>query len=393
MNLNKTDILLESKQNSRNSAVEWLKILGIVLIILSHVVQTLHDKNTYIGYKDYMLPLGNATSDPQELILNILRYSGCLGNTIFFVSSAWYLLDRKSASGKKILSMLVEIWIFSVLIMAIFSVAYPGTLDSKLVTKAFFPTTFSSNWYLTCYILFYAIYPFLNKIIYAMDQRTLLRCALTMSLLYIVLNYMHMLKWLGGTLFQKSELILWVTIYFCIAYMKLYLPELSKKKIFNWALILLGIGGNCIIVILANFRGLHTEFYSNKLLYWNTNCSPMLIMATIGMFNLARGFDFKNTVVNKISGLSLLIYIVHENTFVRIYLRPYIWQNIYKTFGYDHILMWTVIQVAVIFITTLLVCIIYKYTLQRLVNKLAELAYRVFCKIYKRLENALLKVK
>ncbi len=386
MELNQAAISPKNKRNSRNSAVECLKILGMVLIVLSHVVQTLHSGNTYVGYQDYVFPLGVATSDPKILILNILRYSGVFGNAIFFVSSAWYLLDSKTASGKKIVSMLVEIWSISVLIMAVFGVAHQGNLSLRLVIKALFPTTFSLNWYLTCYILFYAIHPFLNQVIGAMNRRTLLRCAVAMSTLYIFVNFVI------GEAFQTTNLILWVSVYFCMAYMKRCLYDASNRKLYNWLLILVGIGGNCLIVILTNFLGLHHIWhFSNQLLRWNENCNPFLIMAAIGMFNLARCSNFKNTLINKISGLSLLIYIVHENIFMRTYLRPYIWQRIYETFGYEHILLWTVIQVVVIFAASLIICSVYKLTLQKTVNKLSRITYRGFCKVYGLVEDFLMK--
>ncbi len=387
MEENKAAASPETKHNSRNSAVECLKIFGIILIILSHVVQTLSSENPYVGYQDYVLTLGNATTDSGILLLNLLRYAGAFGNTIFFICSAWYLLDSKKANGKKIVSMLLEIWVLSVVIMLMFKVFYPGNLDIKLMIKSLFPTTFSLNWYLTCYLLFYAIHPFLNRVIYAMNQRTLLRSALLLSMLYIFMNYVK------SGLFETSGVILWVAIYFCIAYMKLYLQNISKKKIYNWILIFLGIGGNCIIVILTNFLGLRIGFFNDKLLHWCHNCSPMLIMATIGMFNLVRDSNFKNTMMNKLSGFSLLIYIIHENIFIRTYLRPYMWQRIYEAFGYEHILLWIFIQVVVIFVACLIICVVYRFTLQKVVSWLSNRGFQLFCRIYEKIENVLIKIK
>lgn len=73
----------ESKKPVRNSGIECLKIAAIILIVVSHVVQTLSDKNTFIQYHDYLLDLLRATCSIQKLILSILEYSGLLGNTIF----------------------------------------------------------------------------------------------------------------------------------------------------------------------------------------------------------------------------------------------------------------------------------------------------------------------
>lgn len=67
----------------RNSSIELLKIVGIILIVISHVVQTLHSNNDYVIENDYILDISTATTNIQQLILTILRYSGSLGNSIF----------------------------------------------------------------------------------------------------------------------------------------------------------------------------------------------------------------------------------------------------------------------------------------------------------------------
>ena len=69
--------------NRRNSSIELLKVVGIILIVISHVVQTLHSNNDYVLANDYILDISMATRNIQQLILTILRYSGALGNSIF----------------------------------------------------------------------------------------------------------------------------------------------------------------------------------------------------------------------------------------------------------------------------------------------------------------------
>lgn len=123
------------------------------------------------------------------------------------------------------------------------------------------------------------------------------------------------------------------------------------------------------------FWGLHIDSVYNKLLYWNNNCNPFLFLASIGLFNLARNHHFVNTIINKISGLSLLVYLVHENHLVKIYLRPYIWQKIYTVFGYDYVVFWVFAQVLMIFVVSLMVCFIYKLTFKKITDLLASLAY------------------
>ena len=59
----------------RNSSIELLKIVGIILIVISHVVQTLHSNNDYVIKNDYILDISTATTNIQQLILTILRES------------------------------------------------------------------------------------------------------------------------------------------------------------------------------------------------------------------------------------------------------------------------------------------------------------------------------
>lgn len=84
---------IENKE--RNSAIELLKIIGIILIVMSHVAQTISYKNPYIPIYNYVIDLTHATSNIQHLILSMLRYGGAIGNTIFLVLCQIVLVNNK----------------------------------------------------------------------------------------------------------------------------------------------------------------------------------------------------------------------------------------------------------------------------------------------------------
>ncbi len=96
--------------SQRNSGIELLKIFAIVLIVLSHVMQTL-------WYNTDLKPEQN-TADMQRLMLVIFSYSGVIGNTIFFICSAWFLVDSKRNNKRKVLQMIADIWMVSVIILS-----------------------------------------------------------------------------------------------------------------------------------------------------------------------------------------------------------------------------------------------------------------------------------
>lgn len=371
--------------NRRNSSIELLKVVGIILIVISHVVQTLHSNNDYVIANDYILDISTATRNIQQLILTILRYSGALGNSIFFICSAWFLLDNDKVDKKKILHMLIDVWVISITILIAVYIIRGGNLQIKLIIKQILPTTFENNWYITCYLLFYPLHSFLNRLIKSMEQKTLLKSTLVLLFLYVGVNYI-----LSGRFFS-SQIILWTTLYFAIAYMKYYLADLSNNVKFNILIFGIGFVGNIGIVCLTNFLGLRFEIFSDELLRWNSNCSPLLLLMALSMFNIARSVRFENNIVNYISSLSLLIYIFHENLLLRTFYRPQMWNYVYKQFGYEDILIWTLILVVLVFSFGLITSIIYRNTMEKIVTIVCDWLYPISQKIYKKIESNILR--
>lgn len=374
-----------SNAQQRNSSVELLKVIGIVLIVISHVLQTLHNSIELSGVQDYVLDLSAATTNVQYLLLAMLRYGGIVGNTIFFVCSAWFLLDSKSASKKKILQLLLDIWVVSMVILGIVYLLRGGAIDSKLLVRQFLPTAFHNNWYMTCYLLFYPMHPYLNRLIGQLSQKALLRASLVLSVLYLGINF---LNFFGD--FFASQLILWVTIYFVIAYMKYYLPGLSGSV--KCSLVLFGIGflGTYGLILLTNFLGLHISRFQNDLLRWNVNWNPFVIIMAIGLLNLARSIHFESRTVNRIAKLSMLIYIIHENTLLGLYYRPLMWQWVYLHPGYQFILLWAFVLAAIVFAFALIAGFLYQSTLQKCTAKAVNRLYPLLQKSYGKLESWLL---
>ncbi len=378
------------KYKQRESGVELLKIFAILLIITNHVVQTLCEPNGYITYSDYLMDISHATRDAKQLILAMLRYSGVFGNTLFFVCSAWFLVDKQISNKRKICYMIADVWIFSIAFLGIALITNHGHVAVKLMIKELFPTTFANNWYITCYILFLLLYPWLNTIISKMTQPELFRSSILLALLYIVVNFIK------DRMFFTSALILWVAIYFVVSYIKFFMCSFSDNLKANVILALVGLVGNYGIIFLTNALGLKISFFSDKVLYWDKNCSPFLIMAAIGLFNIVRRPGWKNKWINGISKCSLLIYIIHENLLVRTYYRPALWQYIYVRFEggeYNHVLLWTFVQVLLIFVISLLISLLYKKFIQKYIHIICDKIVDKATVLYNRLEMRLLKIK
>lgn len=351
------------------------------------MTQTLSSENLDVAFQDYVILLGNATSDIQVIILMLLRQTGALGNTIFFTCSAWFLVGKTNKTSKKAFSLLGTVWSISILILCLYLAFYPSCLTAKDLIKQVLPTTFANNWYMTCYIIFLFIYPWLNKMIALTDQKQLLRIVLFSSALWIVADYFK------GDLFFPSSLILWVTIYFLVAYLKLYCGRMVASRKFGVMLLAIGILGYIAQVVVTNYVGLYLiGAFSDKVLRWSSNCCPFFLMIALGSMIIALQATYRIKIINYISGLSMIVYLFHENYLFRRYTRPAIWQYLYMNYGYAHVVMLDIAFAVVLFLLSLVVSTIYKETLYRFVVKASNRVYSILTRIYAYAERLIMKL-
>ena len=376
---------------ARQSGIELLKIIAILLIVLNHMVQTLTETNGLMPDTSYVVDICSNTTNIQTLILAILRSSGCVGNDIFVICSAWFLLDSSRCDKRKVSFLICNVWTVSVLIFFI-TLALGCDLDRDSTLKQFFPIGNSNNWFITCYILFFLIHPLLNRLIRDMSQKALLSVAAAMAFLYAIVNYFR--PWFFNYApYFMNDLIVWIMMYFVLAYVKLYLTDFQKNTRANAIGLLIGILGQALMIVLTNEAGLRISMLANKLQYWNYGGSPFIIMTAICSFNLMRRIQWKSRLVNFISGLSLLIYVIHENYIIVYNYRPWIFDYIHKTFGYDHIVLWVILLVPAIFILAAIISALYSVTIERLVKIVSDKIYDFLFKIWERASAAFMKLR
>jgi surface polysaccharide O-acyltransferase-like enzyme len=373
------------KNTMRNSSIEGLKIFAIILIILSHVLNTLLSNYGYIENPEYLLDLNMATSNLQFLICTLLSYLGEVGVNIFFICSVWFLLEKQECSIKKAFYIEGDSWTISVLILIFVLVIHPVTLSKTVILHQIFPTINLNNWYVTCYILLLLIYPILNKIIRFLNQKSLLKLSLGITVFYVILNTF----WDSNF---SSRIILWITFYFVIAYLKRYCPQLMSSRRINLIVLLSSIVILSGLVILTNFLGLHFSRFQYKNFFWYSSSSPFLFLIALTIFNLFKDSSFKNKCINKISSLTLYIYVIHENQLFRSIYRPRLWNAIYQRFGYSHILFWVFILTFLIFAFSLGLSYFYQIFLKNTVHEIWDRIYLICKKIYRCLERKILQI-
>ena len=350
----------------RNSNIELLKIFAMFMIVLNHMIQTLSSTNPYFCNNDYVLPLNHATLSVHQFLLSNMAYSGVLGNSIFFICSAYYLIDSRRVKPEKIWLLFFENLIMSIGILIVVYLLRNGDIEKDLVFRSLFPNIMSNNWYVTCYLLFYPIHPLLNAAVSSLTKRQHLLFVAVSSVLYMGITFIR------SDLLHNTTLITWIIIYFALAYIKIY----CKAFMENSKLILIVLSGtiigHLILMLVTNYLGIHYVFFEDKLLHWQKSNNPFIVGTAICLVMLATQKSFFSKMINQLSSLSLLVYIFHENILLRRYYRPLIFIWIHNVLSYEKIILWVLLATALVAIFSLVFSFVFDITVGKNLKHLLQ---------------------
>lgn len=183
------EIIKENSRNksSRNSGIDFLRAIAILLIIMSHSVPFYGDSS-----HPSFINLRMETTNIQILVLIAFVYFGQIGNSIFVIISSYYLLESSKVKKDKVLNIVIDTILFSLLFMILLLVC-GYDIGLKNIIKSFFPITFANNWFIGCYLLLYLIHPYLNIIIEGISRKELLGINVVGIFLYSIISF-----FLGG---------------------------------------------------------------------------------------------------------------------------------------------------------------------------------------------------
>ena len=352
-------------EKKRESGIELAKIIAMFMIVVSHIIMSVYDT----------MELKLATNNYKIILLqtaNTLFARG--GNTIYFITSCWFLSKKETNKKQKILFIILDVWVISILwFLPCFAMGIK--LNTKQIITEFFPTLFANNWYITCYIIFYLMYPYLNIIINNINKSQHFNIALFMFLAYFFLSFFK-----GGLLFNDDTLTFFIPCYFIITYIERYKESFTNNKKINVILLISSIAMQFLCILIINKLGLKFSIFKEKPLYFNRNGNFLTLIFAISMFNLFKSYKRSNKIINEISSLSLLQYAIHENILFRRLIRPNILKFYIIKYGEEKILLIVLISSIVLFVASGVIAFIYKHTIQKLTGKIAS-------KIYEKLKD------
>lgn len=367
----------------RNSSIELLRLVAMLMIVIGHTTSTVGGIADSIILSDYTIDLRNNTTEIWRFILILFEYFGSIGNAIFIVISSWFLTNSKKINYIKIVRMIVDVSIFSGIIMFMF-ILCGYKLPLVYMIKTMFSVTLSNYWFITCYILIYIIHPWINYIINSMTQRTLLKTVLILNVFYGIINFIfwHALEY--------SRLIGFLMIYFTVAYVKKYMKNHSSCFRWNMACLCSSIVGFFCLMVITNILGYSVSFCRNKMLHWTQFICPFFVAMGIASMNILTKIKCRfNKIINLCSSTIIYIYLIHENLLIRTYFRPQLFQYLYEKYGHNLIVLQVFTVAFLLYTFSMLIGLLYNFFIKDKLYSLIDVICSSGEKIFNDLINKL----
>ncbi len=297
----------------RSSNLELMRIISMFFIVLGHVFlfgKLLEVENKHLLLIYYFFEF--------ILIVHVNSYVLVTG----------YFQSNSTFKGKKIWNIISSSWFYRVVIMLVFILFGITTINKGQIIKDLLPITIDNYWFIKVYIILYLFSPFINKLIHNLKKDEFKNLILIGFIIFCITPYIT-----NSMFFENSGYTLYnfIYLYFLGAYLKKYpleknkhFKKMDKKKYRNIMLIIFFtcVTLNFILFCIAKYILPTDNSITNYLRQIILNSSiaysnPVIIIQTVAYFQLFLTFKFSSKIVNKISSLTLGVYFIHENNYIR----------------------------------------------------------------------------
>ena len=314
-------------EDKRNSNFELMRILSMFLIVFFHVI--VHGK---------VIENASASRGIQEIFTFLKIFTIVHVNSFILLSG--YYQSTSTFKQKQIWNLIAKVVFYELSIMALMMFCKVIPFDKNTLIIELFPIelVLNSYWFIKYYILLYCLSPFINNAINSFTKKTFQHLLIVLTIMSSLLPFLSGLNSMNNNGFTLYHFIY---LYLIGAYIRKYpLKDSYIGKAFSnnlWQLSLIII---MILSALSNYlllkAGISLHGINNTLDIISDNIqrtsimysNPFVIIQSISYFCLFETFKIKNKFINKIASLTIGIYLIHDNHFIR--------ENIYRWLKIDN---------------------------------------------------------
>lgn len=319
----------------RNSSVELFRIISMLIIIAHHYV-----------VNSGLLEVINESNHLEEndIFLLLFGWGGKTGINCFILVTGYYMCTSK-ITLKKYIKLLSERYFYAIVFFFIFLVTGYMTFSIKDFLKVLIPFFNISDGFVSCFLLFYLLIPFLNKLIRVLNEKEHAILLLILLFIYTILPS-----------FMKATVTFNYVTWFCVLYfIASFLRLYSKKRMENtrlWAAL-------TIISLLLSWTSVVLFAYIGKIIK-NTEITYFLVSDSNKVLALTTGITafmlFKNIKlkqhkwINLIASSTFGVLLIHANSDA---MRQWLWKDMLQNvtfYNSSYLILHAIISVLVVFV-------------------------------------------
>lgn len=304
-----TAIIEEKRERATN--LDLLRILSMFLIILLHSID-------HSG----VLEAADVGGMAMFLYVRFAYQMTQICVNLFVMISGYFLVTQKFRL-KKLITLWLEIVLYSFLIKLVFMLAGESAFSMASLVSCLVPVFTGRYWFITIYVGLYILFPFLNLGIRAMNKRQMTVCNIVLFLLFSV--WISVYPSFAGMNSGRGWGLPWfIVLYFAGAWFRLYYAPTGawRFKLALWPLL------SAVVLIVLCVGQRHSGAIRTIALNWFKYDSVPAYAATLCVFAAFLNMEVKDPSsgqwIAKVSASTLGIYLIHAHAD----LSPWLWETL-----------------------------------------------------------------
>lgn len=328
--------------NNRIVGLDLLRLIAMFMVVLLHVCN-------FGGL------LQNTFFDFKFLPMYIFESFSIVAVNCFVLISGFFLI-KQEFKWNKLVSLMLEV-IFYVWLLLLVAIVIKTPINFKMFIKGFFPITSGGYWFVTCYIMLYILFPFINKFIYSLSQKQMHIFAIITILLFSIWTFVSSVN--KNSTFSGYSILWLCVLYYWGSYIRIMFVEGTQKEIFNKIVKFSGYGYilfsliTVMLCVLQNVMG--------KMVWYALDYNKIFVfLASICLFVFMYKINIRNNLIKKLilffAPASFGVYLIDTNIFFMYYQRIFLNKEFF-TNSFNMPIM-VLICASVIFLCCLLISVL-----------------------------------
>ena len=274
---------VEDRTLQRNSNIELLRMLCIVGIIGMHILRPFFETQDVV--KTEFILLWNTFANA--------------GVTIFILISGYYGIRFK---WERLFSLITIFFFYSVITCVLELSILHHPFDGKMLLKSVFPVLSKKYWFITCYVILYAISPFVNKGVEVMRQVHFKWLLVTLVLFFIIAPTCLITEIMGD---NGKGIVNMLLAYLTGRYLAKYnFPKIIKRHAVLWMVL-------CFVIVFSLNSVVSIFVKHHVFLQFARDNSAFIFLSSICVFYCFLQKNFYSSFINKLANYVFSVYIIH----------------------------------------------------------------------------------